>query len=363
MIMKWDSKKWTAPQVQVGSILTFRPLALLGHCCGALCSLPLHSWPTKEKPLAEKNLHRPQQESQVTTTNSLTKQRHRLKPQLSTKVVDISPGASLISSQHTLVHFRHASVALTQSHPQPRTTSGALQPAVAMAVNLDDRVTSSDESSSGADDGEWLDVEPDEEAVTVVSFFDSKTFPSLDEMLAYCVQHYGFDLKDNLARLRLDFLGAVKLVNFVRDSVRQGRPLPSPITPQDIDSDDFLKPVLDNDAVLFSLDDVLEAVSAQAAEAGGEQTVTLQKRNAELEAELEAIQSSFANYRLTVQETLDRRWGDDQDVTTKPAAQASSAPARDNSAYYFESYAFNGSFAGVCNVTTAPCKLTRSSHR
>ncbi|UNI19728.1 Type I protein arginine methyltransferase [Purpureocillium takamizusanense] len=210
-----------------------------------------------------------------------------------------------------------------------------------MAAIPDDRVTSSDESSSGADDGEWLDVEPDEEAVSVVSLFDSKTFSSLQEMLSYCLHHYGFDFKDNLARLRLDFLGAVKLVNFVRDSVKRGQPLPSPITLQDIASDGFLKPVLDNDAVLFSLDDVLETVSAQASQDDGEQAAALRKRNAELEAELEVIQSSFASYRLTVQETLDRRWGDDQGVSTSPLTQTSNTQARDSSDYYFESYAFN----------------------
>ncbi|KAJ6441696.1 Ribosomal protein arginine N-methyltransferase rmt3 [Purpureocillium lavendulum] len=215
---------------------------------------------------------------------------------------------------------------------------------VAMASNLEDHVTSSDESSSGADDGEWLDVEPDEEAVTVVSLFDDKTFSSLEEMLAYCQQQHGFDLKANLTRLQLDFIGAVKLINFIRDCVGRGQTLPSPITAQDIDSDELLRPTLDNDAVLFSLDDVLETISASEAESGGEQTVALQKRNAELEAELEAIRSSFANYRLTVQETLDRRWGDEQDGpdgSVKPSAQASSPPARNNSDYYFESYAFN----------------------
>ena len=53
--------------------------------------------------------------------------------------------------------------------------------------------------------------------------------------------------------------------------------------------------------------------------------------------ELEQVRSQFANYRLAVQETLDRRWGDD-DEAKPPQPQEK----KDNSNYYFESYAAHG---------------------
>lgn len=208
-----------------------------------------------------------------------------------------------------------------------------------------DRANSPTIDSDASDDGEWLDVEPDEEAVTVVSLFDSQTFATLDEMLGHCKQHHGFDLRASLLRLQLDFLGAVKLVNFIRHRVRQGQPLPDTISLSDIQDDAYLKPVLENDAVLFSLDDILDeaAVDDGAADGTGEQTTASRLRNSQLEAELESIRDSFANYRLAVQQTLDRRWGDDDDDTnSRPAASSSTAPAKDSSDYYFESYAYNG---------------------
>lgn len=74
----------------------------------------------------------------------------------------------------------------------------------------------SDTSSSS--DGEWLDVEPDEESLTIVSFFDDKTFPDAKSMLTHCSENHGFDFLSTCERLGLDFHGAVKLCNFGRSS-------------------------------------------------------------------------------------------------------------------------------------------------
>ncbi|KAF4591512.1 protein arginine N-methyltransferase [Ophiocordyceps camponoti-floridani] len=48
----------------------------------------------------------------------------------------------------------------------------------------------------------------------VISLFDSKTFATLDDMLCHCQEHCGFDLVAIIQRLSLDYIGAVKLVNF-----------------------------------------------------------------------------------------------------------------------------------------------------
>lgn len=64
--------------------------------------------------------------------------------------------------------------------------------------------------------------------------------------------------------------------------------------------------------------------------------------NTRLAEELAAVNSQFANYRLAVEQTLDRRWGDDkQDAPTK----SGEASTKDESQYYWESYAANGTWA------------------
>ena len=94
------------------------------------------------------------------------------------------------------------------------------------AVSLSD--TSSSADSAGR---EWQDMEPDEELLSVVSFFDDRTFPDAKSMLTYCAEKHGFDFLATCKRLGLDFHGAVKLCNFgMSSSVLPVRPRhwPSP---------------------------------------------------------------------------------------------------------------------------------------
>jgi hypothetical protein len=186
--------------------------------------------------------------------------------------------------------------------------------------------------SDGSEDGDWLS-EPDEEPVSIVSLFDDQVFTSPAAMLSHCREHHDFDFAANLKRLQLDFHGAVKLVNFVRSHAKEKKALPQEISLKDLEDDRYLKPVLENDALLFTLDEILEESEQSGAEVGSSPDA-LSARNKDLEAELESLRSQFANYRLAVEQTLDRRWGVDDE---EPAPKAP-APKRGGD-YYFESYA------------------------
>ncbi|PTB64061.1 S-adenosyl-L-methionine-dependent methyltransferase, partial [Trichoderma citrinoviride] len=205
-----------------------------------------------------------------------------------------------------------------------------------------------------SDEGEWLDIENDEEAIPVISLFDAqRTFPSWPEMLESCKAEHGFDLIAAIKNLQLDFHGAVKLVNFIRSRVRDGQPVPKDrdLTLADFEDDAYFKPVLDNDALIVSLDEILDSdlvkadsgsAAAAAAAAGqlddGSREKELLTQKQALEAELESVRTQFSNYRLAVQETLDRRWGDDEEQSP---AKGKAGSGEDRSNYYFESYAYN----------------------
>jgi hypothetical protein len=201
---------------------------------------------------------------------------------------------------------------------------------------LSDPGSSASESASGESD--WQDVEPDEEPSTVVSLFDAQTFGSPSEMLAHCKEKHAFDFLATARKLQLDFYGAIKLVNFVRQRVQQGQPLPETISAEDLNDDVLLKPVLENDALLFTLDEVLEAQNLS--DSQDTSAADLLNRNKALEEELETLRNQYENYRLTVEQTLDKRWAEDA-----PRAGSSKASEKeDESAYYFESYAYHGTF-------------------
>ena len=108
-----------------------------------------------------------------------------------------------------------------------------------------------------------------------------------------------------------------------------------------------MKPVIENDSLIVCLDDVLghQGGPPLADFVEGETTpAALKARNTELEAEVASLRDQFEHYRLIVQETLDRRWGED-DVA--PAATLPRPNETDSSVGYFDSYSYNGGAAGV----------------
>lgn len=140
--------------------------------------------------------------------------------------------------------------------------------------------------------------------------------------------------------------------------MKEGVALPEEITADHLAHDGLLIPVLEDDAMIFCLDELPEpagqAQGAEAAASGKEPFVEeLLQKNAQLQAELEQLAKQFSSYRLVVEQTLDRRWGVDEEgdmaESSKTAATTTTAAAEggkkdekedDDSAYY-ESYAHN----------------------
>lgn len=98
--------------------------------------------------------------------------------------------------------------------------------------------------------------------------------------------------------------------------------------------------MLEDDALIVCLDDLPPPAAANGADKGGEEVDSLLKRNSELQAELEQLSKQFANYRLTVEKTLDERWQADDEPEDAPTTTTKNGKRKDE--YYFESYAHNG---------------------
>ncbi|KAK2070901.1 hypothetical protein P8C59_005363 [Phyllachora maydis] len=226
----------------------------------------------------------------------------------------------------------------------------------------DERADKGDDDASGADLSEedgWQDANPDEDVedeVAVISLVDDRVFPNALQMIEHCKANHSLDFLAIRDRLGLDFHGTVKLINFIRQRVHEGAPLPPEITPEHLQDDGLLKPVLDDDGLILCLDDLPgppEPPGIPLDQAAGHESpdvASLLQKNAELQAELELLSKQFSNYRLAVQQTLDQRWGDDVDADaegTVPgvgpgrADLAGARKAKDDSDYYFESYAHN----------------------
>ncbi|KAK1832104.1 S-adenosyl-L-methionine-dependent methyltransferase [Podospora conica] len=201
-------------------------------------------------------------------------------------------------------------------------------------------------SSSSGDEAEWRAVAngdttdgEEEEPPAIISLVDDRVFTDPVAALEHCKAKSGLDFLATRDRLGLDFHGMVKLINLVRQAVHEGKPVPTQIEAKDLDDEKLLKPVLEDDALIVCLDDLPPPAAATAAPAnGGEEVDSLLKRNSELQAELEQLSKQFANYRLTVEKTLDERWQADDEPEDAPGTKDG---GKKKDEYYFESYAHN----------------------
>lgn len=209
------------------------------------------------------------------------------------------------------------------------------------------------------DDEGWEDVEQDEEQLTLVSLFDSETFSDPRRLLESAREKHGFDiwgLRKNhgkkhrgsdfnnlltVSTTGLDFFGLIKLINYVRSEVKNGNAAPDTTSKSLFDDDKYLKPVLEDDALLFSLDDVFDDETSSS---GPTNEVE------QLREQLAALQSQLTAYREQVQSAL----LDGLDGRPDAAGPSSSSSAntrtvrseQDKTAEgiekgYFESYAYN----------------------
>lgn len=139
-------------------------------------------------------------------------------------------------------------------------------------------------------------------------------------------------------------------------------PVAEDISKSDIDQDQYLKPVLDDDAAIIGLFDLPDIVpeNASSSAPGQDSSVVddLVKRNTDLQEEIARVTAQFELYRATVSETLDQRWGDVDaaEAEAKAAGKKAAEKPEDASKYYWESYAANGEFLSSQISSPAPTK-------
>ena len=132
-------------------------------------------------------------------------------------------------------------------------------------------------------------------------------------------------------------------MNYIRTSVKYGVATPSDVDLSSsavFDDEKYLRPVLEDDAFLFGLDEVLELAGAhrdgdhtttELNGAGTEQAITPaeaarnedKQRIAGLEGQLARLAMDFSNYRGMAARTLDQRWVNDP---TQAFAESSTTP-------------------------------------
>ena len=135
----------------------------------------------------------------------------------------------------------------------------------------------------------------------------------------------------------MDFIGTIKLINYIRTQVKAGNTNPDVSSKKKFDDDAYMKPALEDDALLYSLDDI-EDDEAEAA--GGSDA---ERRVIELQEDLERLQSQFSEYRLAVQQSMEEQLSQEDSKLTSSGPSAKAVDKIEEAdSDYFSSYSYNG---------------------
>ncbi|KAJ3735931.1 S-adenosyl-L-methionine-dependent methyltransferase [Lentinula guzmanii] len=165
------------------------------------------------------------------------------------------------------------------------------------------------------------------------SLFDDKV-GSVEDILAYDKVTYDFDINEVCTKLSLDVHGRIRLINFIR----QTKPSPANIlllTGKEsfFSSDDFLRPVLEDDPLL-------QYEPGDWTDSEDEGSLPTERRIRSLEQKLAQTQRDFEEYRKIVNHHFSLGQIAES-APEEPSNSVSSQPKRDDDSHYFESYGAN----------------------
>jgi len=136
--------------------------------------------------------------------------------------------------------------------------------------------------------------------------------------------------------LGLDFYGCVKLINYIRSEIAQSH-IPDFTAPAAFVQDEkYLRPVLEDDALLFGLgEEEEEEEGEECIKEGAEGLTEDQKRIQALEERLKKLELVHSEYREAVNRSLEMRLVEDS---------GDKKEGGEDDSHYFESYSGNGGY-------------------
>ena len=152
--------------------------------------------------------------------------------------------------------------------------------------------------------------------------------------------------------LDLDFLGSIRLVNYIRSQVKAGNLKPDVSSAALFEDDLYMMPVLEDDALLYSLDEVSGEEPSQSLAESQQPTDTTgkdkgaDKRVLELQEELDRLQEQFTDYQLAVKKSMEKEMEkEDQGLSSAASKtapeEAGSERVQEQESGYFDSYSYN----------------------
>ena len=155
----------------------------------------------------------------------------------------------------------------------------------------------------------------------------------------------------------LDFLGMIKLINYVRSETAAGNGLPDPLTRAIFQDDQYLKPVLEDDALLYNLHDVIgedledqrvDDAGRVAAKSGEEPThcdyriQELEQKLQRAQQEIETLKKQVEGMKLHFNDPPDSPSAEENINHKDPETSGYAMAVKNNDSSYFAAYSGHG---------------------
>ncbi|KAL8851933.1 MAG: hypothetical protein Q9221_003144 [Calogaya cf. arnoldii] len=197
------------------------------------------------------------------------------------------------------------------------------------------------------DEDEWKDIEPEDFGTSFVSFGGNTRFSDLKDFLQDAKKNHGVDLLALSIRHGLETYGMIKLINYVREQVSQGlfRPDVSPET--FLEGDRYMKPFMNDDALLYSIDDILDVANQTAPSSAkdssnermsDEEIQELLKQNHELREQVKYYRNAYQEAYLENLDLKERKGSEPKEHSTNHAYNGEQPKRKDHDTHYFSSY-------------------------
>ncbi|KAL8648449.1 MAG: hypothetical protein Q9226_005987 [Calogaya cf. arnoldii] len=198
------------------------------------------------------------------------------------------------------------------------------------------------------DDGdEWKDIEPEDFSTSFVSFGGNTRFSDLKDFLQDAKKNHGVDLLALTIRHGLETYGMIKLINYVREQVSQG-PFRPDVSPETfLEGDRYMKPFMDDDALLYSIDDILDVANQTAPSSAkdssngrmsDEDVQELIKQNHQLREQVKYYRNAYQEAYLENLDLKERKGPEPKEHSTDHACNGKQPKRKDHDTHYFSSY-------------------------
>ncbi|KAK5125968.1 hypothetical protein LTR85_011323 [Meristemomyces frigidus] len=104
----------------------------------------------------------------------------------------------------------------------------------------------------------WEDMEDDTEELNLKCLLCDEKFNAVRAMVGHCKGTHDFDLDAIRKANKIDFYNTMKLINYVRSQVQSGNSRPDCADPALWADDEYLQPVVEDDALLYSIDELAD---------------------------------------------------------------------------------------------------------